>query len=381
MPGTIINRGKRADGSTKWRARWHHPEDGSIIVERTFRDKRVAERWITDNDREAHNGMLRPVNTRQTFAELVEVWRQTRYPAFQPRTRDRYDSVVRAHLTPQFGSQRVAAIDRAAVRQYFARLGQRVADGEMTGGNVHKIATTLSSIMSEAVELGWAQANPCSRARGLPSSKPTRKSAFLTRTEIDALISAIDPRYGLLIRTAAYTGLRQSELFALRRRHVDELHGRVRVEEAIKAWQDGAPIFGETKSGKGRTVGLEPSLRTALSDHLAQLPGGSDALIFTRDDGGAIRETSWRRNFWLLAIKQALPGRDVTFHDLRHCCASMLIASGANPLEIKEWMGHASIQTTYNVYGHLFPDNVDDLASRLSVSPTNVVALPQSEEA
>jgi integrase len=379
MPGTVINRGTRADGTTKWRARWRHPDDGTIIKERTFRNERVARKQITDWDHDAHNGMLRPVDRRHTFAELVKVWRETRYASFQPRTVARYESVLNAHLTPEFGSKRVSAIDRAAVRQYFARLAKRCADGEMTGGNCHKIATTLSSIMSEAVELGWAQANPCSRARGLPSSKPSRKAAFLTRDEIEALITAMDPRYRLLLRSAAFTGLRQSELFALRRRHVDQLHGRVRVEDAIKAWQQGQPVFGDTKSGKGRTVGLEPELRQQLSDHLAQL-GGSDALIFTKDDGGPIRETSWRRNFWLPAVADALPGRVVNFHDLRHCCASMLIASGANALEIKEWMGHASIQTTYNTYGHLFEDNVDDLASRLSAR-ANVIGLPQSEEA
>jgi integrase len=379
MPGIVVNRGSRADGTTKWRARWRDPDDGSVIKERTFRDKRVAERWITEMDRDATNAMLRPVTTRKTFPELVVAWRQTRYATFQPRTRARYESVLRAHLIPQFGSARVAAIDRAAVRRYYGQLGQRVAAGEMSGGNVHKIATTLSSIMSEAVELGWASANPCSRARGLPSSKPSRKASFLTRAEIEALIAAIDPRYQLLIRCAAFTGLRQSELFALRRRHVDQLHGRVRVEDAIKAWQEGEPVFGTTKSGRGRTVGLEPELRRQLSDHLAQL-GGSDALIFTKDDGGAIRETSWRRNFWLPAVKAALPGRDVTFHAMRHCCASMLIASGANALEVKEWMGHASIATTYDVYGHLFEDNVDDLASRLSAR-ANVIGLPESEEA
>jgi integrase len=383
LPGIVINRGERKDGSTKWRARWHHPDDGTIIVEKTYRDKRVAESEMRKWDRAAHDGMLRPVDGRKTFTELVEVWRQARYASFAPRTSARYDSVLRAHLTPEFGSKRVAAIDRAAVRQYFGRLAQRVADGEMTGGNVHKIATTLSSIMSEAVELGWAQANPCSRARGLPSSKPTRRAVFLTRDEITSLIDATDPRHQLLIRFAAYTGLRQSELFALRRRHVDELHGRVRVEDAIKEWKAGQPrepVFGETKSGKGRTVGLEPALRQQLSDHLAQLPGGPDAIIFTNDAGRPIESVSWMRLYFRPAVKRALAGRHVTFHDLRHSCASMLIASGANALEIKEWMGHASIQTTYDVYGHLFEDNVDDLASRLSAG-RNLIELPQTGEA
>ncbi len=313
--------------------------------------------------------------SRKTFAEAVEEWREMRYPTFTPRTRARYDSIVRAHLIPAFGSQRVASIDRTMVRKYFARLAVRVEAGEMTGGTVHKIHTVLSSIMRYAADENWTPANPCSRVRDMPSSKPSRKAAFVTRKEIDKLIEAMDPRYRLMIRFAAYTGLRQSEIFALRRRHVDVLHGRVRVEEAIKAWANGAPTFGETKSGRGRTVGLEPTLAKALTDHLTSLPGGPDALVFTRDDGEAIRATSWGRNFWRPAVRRALPGRDVTFHHLRHTCASMLIASGANALEVRDWMGHASIATTYDVYGHLLPTNVDDLASRLSAGQTNVVPL------
>jgi integrase len=392
MPGHVSNRskttGQRADGSTKWRAHWRHPDDETITSERTFRDKRVAERWISDLDHKAHDGMLKPVSTRRTFPELVDAWRETRYSSFAPRTRSRYDSVLRAHLTPEFGCKRVVAIDREAVRRYVGRLAQRVEAGEMTGGNAHKIFTTLSSILSEGVELGWIAANPASRVRGLPSGKRKRPPVFLTRDEAEALIAATDPRYRLLVRFAMFTGLRQSEVFALRRRHVDVLHGRVRVEEAIKEWAKVAgepraprePVFGETKSGRGRTVGLEPQLRQALTDHLATLPGGPDALVFTNDQGGAIRETSWRRNFYRPAVMAALPNRNPTFHDLRHTCASWLIASGANALEVCRWMGHASISTTYDIYGHLLPDAVDDLAGRLS-APANVVALKQTDQA
>lgn len=390
MPATMINKGSRKDGSTKWMARWRHPDpDVGTIVERRFRDKRVGEEWGRKMDRDAHTGMQRPVSSRKTFAEAVEEWREIRYPRFAPRTRARYDSIVRAHLAPEFGSKRVAAIDRTMVRRYFARLAACVQGGELTGGTVHKIHTCMSSIMRYAADESWTSANPCSRVRDMPSSKPSRKAAFLTRDEIDALTAAIDPRYQLLVLFAAFTGLRQSEIFALRRRHIDERHGRVHVEEAITEWRKVAdeptaprePVFGDTKSGKGRTVGLEAALRAALTDHLASLPGGPDALVFTKDDGGPIRDTSWRRNFWKPAVEEALPGRDITFHHLRHTCASMLIDSGANPLEIKNWMGHASIQTTYDIYGHLFPDHVDDLASRLSAGQTKVIPIEQAQAA
>jgi site-specific recombinase XerD len=58
-----------------------------------------------------------------------------------------------------------------------------------------------------------------------------------------------------------------------------------------------------------------------------------------------------------------------------------LIESGANALEVCRWMGHASISTTYDLYGHLMPDAVDDLAARLAVHATNVVPLGQADGA
>jgi integrase len=135
-------------------------------------------------------------------------------------------------------------------------------------------------------------------------------------------------------------------------------------------------VFGDTKSGRGRVVGLEPTLLSELQQHLATLPGGKDALVFTNDDGGAIRATSWRRNFYNPAPPPST--YSPTFHDLRHTCASWLIKNGGNALEIKKWMGHASVKTTYDIYGHLFPDHVDDLAARLGqpANASNVVELP-----
>lgn len=371
-----------ADGTPtrfSWQARYRDPRNPRRRHERTFAKKRDAELWLRQQSAALITGThVDPGKASKKFGELVQAWKDTRYAAFQPRTRDRYDQVLRHHLEPHFGAMRVADIDREAVRRYFGRLAERVAAGEMPGGTAHKIHTTLSSIMSEAVELGLTPANPCTRVRGLPSSKSKRKPTFLTREEIERLIAATDERYRLLVRFASLTGLRQSEVLALRRRHVNVLHGRVRVEEAIKEWHNCVPAFGETKSGRGRTVGLEPELRALLTDHLASLAGDDHALIFTNERGGPIHSVSWMRRIFRPAVKKALPGLHVTFHDLRHCCASMLIASGANALEVKDWMGHASIQTTYDVYGHLLPTNVDDLASRLAAGATNVVALMTS---
>src|SRR5437660_1778692 len=99
------------------------------------------------------------------------------------------------------------------------------------------------------------------------------------------------------------------------------------AQGARRAESTRGPVFGE--QGRGRTVGLEPERRRQLTEYLTALPGGLDVLVFTNDHGGAIRETSWRRNFYNPAVAAALPvGRRPGFHDLRHPPG---VTAGINP--------------------------------------------------
>ena len=77
--------------------------------------------------------------------------------------------------------------------------------------------------------------------------------------------------------------------------------------------------------------------------------------------GGPIRRTNFRRRIWKPAVK-ALVGEPCTFHDLRHSHAAILIAQGEHPKVIQERLGHASIKTTLDTYGHLF-DGLDEAAA------------------
>jgi integrase len=68
-----------------------------------------------------------------------------------------------------------------------------------------------------------------------------------------------------------------------------------------------------------------------------------------------------RRELERLALDEADSGR----HECRHTFASLLIDSGANPKAVQEYMGHSKIQTTFDVYGHLFPGSRDEVRERM----------------
>ncbi len=86
--------------------------------------------------------------------------------------------------------------------------------------------------------------------------------------------------------------------------------------------------------------------------------------VFSTVEGHPLRRNNFRRRYWLTAVKEAglTPLR---FHDLRHTCASLLIAEGAHAKEIQIRLGHASITTTMNVYGHLLPSLDERLVAGL----------------
>ncbi len=407
MPGHIRSRGKRADGTTKWAARWRHPNNpGGKQTEKQFRDKDVARRWLVRMDAEAHGAMFaQPTNARapRPFKEIITVWEETCWTGLAPSTTSRYGQICRTYLLPEFGNTPIADIDREATRRYFARLTR---EGK-TPGTVRKVHTVLSAIMTEAVELNIIAANPCTRMRGLPPTSH-QEPTFLRAEQVRTLAEAMPTTtHRLLVYTAAYTGLRAGELAGLRRRDVDLLRGVVQVRQALKQLDtpNGAgPVFGSTKTGKTRTVTLPRFLRNMLNDHLTNptiASGGqsADALVFTSPEGGVHRHGLFMRRVWYPIIKgdpdnkdpkkrrqPALPAElhGLRFHDLRHTAASMLIAQGAHPKIIQERLGHASITTTMDRYGHLFEGHdtalLDglDAAHDAAAGPSNVRSIAQN---
>jgi integrase len=125
------------------------------------------------------------------------------------------------------------------------------------------------------------------------------------------------------------------------------------------------------------------------------MPASPDALLFVSPGGGGTRQAGGggpirhglfvRRVFKPAIVgdednkdekkrrKPALPAHkhNLRFHDLRHTCAFLLIAAGAHPKLIQARLGHSSITTTLDRYGHLFPSVEEALADALDVTFNN----------
>jgi integrase len=157
--------------------------------------------------------------------------------------------------------------------------------------------------------------------------------------------------------------LRWGEATALRVCDID--FGRRRVD-VRRAFFDvgGRVILGTPKSHQSRTVPLP----RFLADEMAAAVAGkrADQLVFTMPAGGVMRLTNWRRSVFLSARRRAGLSDRFRVHDLRHTAASLMIQAGYPPKMLQEIMGHASITTTLDLYGHLYPGEMDRYADRLN---------------
>lgn len=175
---------------------------------------------------------------------------------------------------------------------------------------------------------------------------------FLTPKQVAELAETIEDRYRVLIYTAAYTGMRAGEITALK---IGRVNLRRRTVEVVVCMAEvrGKLLTGPTKTGAHRTVTLPMSMADMIGDHIGRYQS-SDDYVFTSAQGGPVRHHNFYvRHFRTAATATGLPER-LRFHDLRHTCAAILISEGWNPKQIQARLGHRSIRTTLDRYGHLF---------------------------
>jgi integrase len=158
--------------------------------------------------------------------------------------------------------------------------------------------------------------------------------------------------------------MRAGELAALKVGRLDLLGGRAEVVESTTE-VGGRLVTGPTKTYTRRWVRLPRSLCDELGAYLASRPHGRDDLVFTMAQGGPLRQSAVSQRIFRPAVRAAGLDPRLRFHDLRHTCASLLIAHGASVKAVQAQLGHASATVTLDRYGHLFPDELDHLADRL----------------
>jgi integrase len=291
--------------------------------------------------------------SRRAFADVADSWLATK-TQLAPRTRQRYDEILRVHLLPRFAERRISDISEDDVLRL-------IAEAEQTGcsaGSTRKALVVLGGVLGYATRRGMLAANPVARLeRGERPQPERREMRILDQDGIARLLDAAAPTYRPLLATAVFTGLRLGELLGLTWADLDLDMGLVRVRKQLD--RSGERVRPKTPFA-AREVELMPALVRVLRTHrerrFALGHASAEDFVF-----GTVRGTPFHyRNVVRRGLDAALDQAGLAatprlrFHDLRHTFASLLIAEGVGVVFVSRKLGHASVKTTLDVYAHLF---------------------------
>lgn len=260
-----------------------------------------------------------------------------------------YRRIVDQHILPTIGGVPIDMLDRHRVAGWFNQLDPTLA--LKTRRNIHSV---LSAALTTAQDEGWIAANPARRLR-MPRDDTAARGQMvcMTHAEFAAVRDHLDPHYTCLATVLVASGARFGEATALTPADFTaDPDLRVTIRRAWKRPPSGWEI-GATKTRRSdRIVDLPNDLIPMLMDHMRGLDARS--LMFTAHHGGRVTHGAFYR-CWKRAVVASGIAVDPRVHDLRHSFASWQIAAGVPLTTIQHRMGHESIRTTSDTYGHLMP--------------------------
>lgn len=368
---------------TSYRVRFRHEGRNRSLA---FDTKKAAEAWmrlVEMNPEQALAALVTPTDAPLPATVLESVSSHIdQLTGVEAGTRSNYRGMANRHLEPHPLSQRLTAkATRADIGAWVTWLQEEKGLSGKTIANLHGL---LSAAMTTAARDGVRPDNPC-RGMRLPRTTHTeREHTYLTHVEFAELYSFVPAHYQPLTMLLAGTGIRFGEATALQVFDIDISRREARIRRAWKPTGEGGQRrIGPTKTMRSTRTVAVPERTCELLEPLLWKRDPEDFVIVNRR-GLPVRGPTFWQQAWRPAVAEFAgdryeiekgrkiivhelgPGKHPRVHDLRHSWASWHIQAGTALPIIQRQMGHESIQTTIDTYGHLARADFDALGAATS---------------
>jgi len=321
------------------------------------RTRREVQEKVVAALRDQQLGVLPSTGT-GTVAQFLATWLEnSAKPRLRPSTYRSYSDLIHLHLIPSLGHLR---LDRLGPAQVQAMLNAKLASG-LSPRRVEFLRAVLRTSLNQAIKWEMLTKNAAALA---DSPRVTRRPVqVLSPAEAQRLLDAArDDRFEAVYAVALSLGLRQGEALGLRWQDIDLTEQRLTVVHALQR-VDGKLTLVEPKTARSRrSIKVPAVIADILAKHRKRqfedrLRAGArwqhSDLVFTTTIGTPLEGTTVTHRFPHLLAAAGLPR--IRFHDLRHSCASLLLAQGVSPRVVMETLGHSQISLTMNTYSHVIP--------------------------
>jgi integrase len=336
---------KKADAS--WLFRYYEDVDGKRVhrnlkvgTVRELPRRRDAEKAVLSLRSNINSGVRAP----ETVNDLVTHYRKHELTLERKAfaTVEVHESILTLYILPKWGAFRLTEVKTVAVEHWLGSLPYAPATKT-------KIRNLMSALYSHAIRHEWILHNPISKVR--TSAKRLREPDVLTPPEFQALLKELPLRERAAVMLAGSTGLRRSELFALRWSDINFFTMEVAVTRSVVRNH-----FGETKTEASRKpVPLHPSVQQVLAEWRGESDYKADGdFLFPsiRKNGKQplMPDMVLKKLIRPALTRAGVEGKVIGWHSFRHSLATNLRSLGVDVKVAQELLRHANSRITMDLY-------------------------------
>ncbi len=354
-----------------WTARVSNPDGGKSLVKRS-RDLKVIKKWFAETKTTIERGLPPEPSTSETVAAFLRRWIEVAKPRLKPRTYASYKQLIENHLVPALGKRPLRHLSPEHVQAFLNERGK----GRKPRTMVH-IHACLRVALRDAMRWGLVTRNVADRNYvELPPAPEAEIYPFTPAQAMRFLAAAEGGRYEQLYAVLLSTGLRLGEAQALRWCDIDlDVKPRplLRVRHTLlrppgEPWQLQEPKSRTSRRDLHLVMPALVALRAQRDRQAFERSSAGDAyvdhdFVFATPLGEPFTSSTAEKDFKRVLKRAGLEGTHRP-HDLRHSCATYLLAAGVSEKEIMDILGHSNLAMTRH-YEHVLDGMRAAAADRL----------------
>ena len=302
------------------------------------------------------------------FCDYIKVWLEEAKPRLEYDSFEAYQSMINVHIYPYFKDANISLRDLnyQHIQKYYNLKGET-----LSANTIKKHHAVINQTLKKALKHDLINNNPADKVTLPKIEKFTGSYLSIEQGKILLDVAKDTPIETAVVLGMMY-GLRRSEIAGLKWNAIDFENNTITIQHTVTKFKTEVAKDRTKNKSSNRTLPLNREVKTYLlrlrsrqaQDKLLLGQAYHETEYICRyADGHVMKCYYLSRAFKNLLIKHGLP--PIRLHDLRHSCASYMLKMGCNMKEVADWLGHADIQTSMNIYAHLDIEQKQNVANRL----------------
>ena len=318
-------------------------------MKRGFETKRDAEEWLRKFlEKEASELDM-------TFSSFIEAYFEDMSKRLRKSTIRNKKYVVQLKILPYFGAKPVNTIKASDIRKWQNKLLEQ----GYSATYLRTINNQLAAIFNYAVKYYDLRSNLCHKAGKIGKDKADEMKYWTKEEFLQFIDGMMDKRLSYMAFMILYwTGMRLGELLALTVGDIDLKKKSISITKSLQRI-DGEDVITDPKTPKSkREIWIPEFLAVEIEDYIKSMYGigENDRLIPVTK---SFLEHEIKRGIKKTGVKE------IHIHCLRHSCCALMAELGFSPVEIAERLGHERVETTLNIYSHVYPEKREKIAEKM----------------